>query len=197
MCRIAFRYSVFCLEKKWAHNNNDIFTFITFVMKRIRQYVGIIVALLCYYVIHEGAHLVYALCQGVFKQVNVMALGVQIDVFCDQLSDAQLGWFCLVGPLATCVAALVLVLLRGRICRVKSKMFRACAWYTSIVMLLLDPLYIGFLYRFVGGGDMNGIKLLLPEIAVAVVFCLLAVVNAVVLFKVLLPVYTQSFKEDK
>ncbi|MCQ2294544.1 MAG: hypothetical protein MJZ67_02725 [Bacteroidales bacterium] len=164
-------------------------------MKRIRQYLGIVVALVCYYVVHEGAHWLYAVSHGVFKQVNVMALGVQIDVFRDQLTDTQLGWFCLVGPLATLFSALVLVMLRNKICQVRSKIFRACAWYASIVMLLLDPLYIGFMYRFVGGGDMNGIKLLVPEIWVALCFCVVAVLNAVVLFKVLLPVYTQSFKE--
>ena len=62
--------------------------------KRIRQYVGILTALVMYYVVHEGAHLLYALTHGVFKQVNFTALGVQIDIFRDQMTDAQLGWFC-------------------------------------------------------------------------------------------------------
>lgn len=165
-------------------------------MKRIRQYLGIVVALLCYYVVHEGAHWLYAMCHGVFKQVNVMALGVQIDIFRDQMTDSQLGWFCLVGPLATLAAAYLLVLLRKRICGAKSKIFRACAWYTSIVMLMLDPLYLSVMYHFVGGGDMNGIRLLMPEAVAASLFGALALVNGFVLLKVLLPIYTQSFKEN-
>lgn len=80
--------------------------------KRIRQYIGILCALVCYYIIHEGAHLFYALYHGVFKQINLMALGVQIDIYRDQLSDSQLGWFCLAGPLATFVLAWILILLR-------------------------------------------------------------------------------------
>lgn len=165
-------------------------------MKRIRQYLGILIALVCYYVVHEGAHWLYAVCHGVFKHVNLMTLGVQIDVFRDQMSDSQLGWFCLVGPLATLVAAYLLVLLRKKICNVKSKVFRACAWYTSIVMLMLDSLYLSVMYHFVGGGDMNGIRLLMPEAAAAIVFGALALVNGFVLLKVLLPMYTQSFKES-
>ena len=39
--------------------------------KRTRQYVGLLSAVLAYYIIHEGAHLIYALITGTFKQINV------------------------------------------------------------------------------------------------------------------------------
>ena len=48
--------------------------------KRTRQYIGILAALAAYYLVHEGAHLLYALFTGVFKQIRLMGLGVQIDV---------------------------------------------------------------------------------------------------------------------
>ena len=48
--------------------------------KRTRQYIGILAALAAYYLVHEGAHLLYALLTGVFRQINFMGLGVQIDV---------------------------------------------------------------------------------------------------------------------
>ena len=44
--------------------------------KRIRQCAGILSAVMVYYIIHEGAHLVYALAKGVFKQVNFMGVVV-------------------------------------------------------------------------------------------------------------------------
>ena len=69
----------------------------------------------------------------------------------------------------------------------------ACCWYTSIVLLLLDPLYLSVIYRFVGGGDMNGIKLLIPEMAAASVFGIIFVLHLVVLWKVLLPRYQWAF----
>ena len=68
--------------------------------KRTRQYIGILTALAAYYLVHEGAHLLYALLTGVFKQINLMGLGVQIDVYAERMTDAQLGIFCLVGALA-------------------------------------------------------------------------------------------------
>ena len=61
--------------------------------KRMRQYIGILAALAAYYLIHEGAHLLYALFTGVFKQIRLMGLGVQIDVCAERMTDMQLGIF--------------------------------------------------------------------------------------------------------
>lgn len=95
------------------------------MMKRIRQYVGILTALVVYYIIHEGAHLLYALANGVFKQINFMALGVQIDVFRDCMTDTQLGLFCLAGAVATFLTGWILVLLCRKICAMESKVLKA------------------------------------------------------------------------
>lgn len=40
--------------------------------KRARQYIGILVAVIAYYLVHEGAHLLYALSTGVFRQIKFM-----------------------------------------------------------------------------------------------------------------------------
>lgn len=69
--------------------------------KRTRQYVGILSAIAVYYTVHEGAHLIAALYYGVFRQINFMGLGVQIDVYAERMTDPQLALFCLAGPLAT------------------------------------------------------------------------------------------------
>ena len=55
--------------------------------KRTRQYIGLLCAILAYYVIHEGAHLVYALGIGVFKQINFIGLGMQVDVYADRMTE--------------------------------------------------------------------------------------------------------------
>ena len=165
--------------------------------KKSRQYISILVAMICYYIVHEGAHCIYALTHGAFKNINFMVLGVQIDVFRDQLSDAQLGWFCLVGPIATLVVGYLLVILRKKICMVKNPLFKACAWYTSMAMLMLDPLYLTVINRIVGGGDMNGIKLLMPENVVLIIAGVFFVVNLILLMKVQYPVFTEAFRDIK
>lgn len=71
--------------------------------KRTRQYVGLFLAILTYYVIHEGAHLIYALKIDVFKKINFIGLGVQIDVFAEKMTENQLGIFCIAGSVATMI----------------------------------------------------------------------------------------------
>ena len=166
--------------------------------KRARQYIGLIAAVTAYYILHEGAHLVYALTIGVFKQINFMGfgiLGMQIDVYNTEMTDTQMGLFCLVGAVATFAFGYALVLLSGKICKVQNKLFKAIMYYITIIMLLLDPLYLSVLCGFFGGGDMNGISLLVPELAARIGFGVLLIVNGFVFWKVVLPKYTAAFKE--
>ena len=164
--------------------------------KRTRQYIGILAALAAYYLVHEGAHLLYALLTGVFKQSNFMGLGVQIDVCAERMTDTQLGIFCLVGALATFCVGYLLTALAKRICRIKSKLLRAMLYYITIALLLLDPLYLSILCGFFGGGDMNGIALLCPEWAARGLSGVLLLVNGLVFWKRVLPVYRQSFSHQ-
>ena len=163
--------------------------------KRIRQYLGILAAVFTYYLIHEGAHLLMALHYGVFRQVNFLGLGIQIDVFTESMTDTQLGFFCLSGVLATTFFGWILVFLSKPVCKAKSKVFRAVMWYIALTLLLLDPLYLSILCTFFGGGDMNGIALLIPEAVARIIFGMIGIVHGIVIWKYLLPQYTKSFQE--
>ena len=163
--------------------------------KRIRQYVGILAAVAAYYVVHEGAHLLVALHYGVFRKINILGLGVQIDVYADQMTGMQLGIFCLAGSVATLVFAWALVLAAKRICRAKSKVFKAVMWYMTLAALLLDPLYLSVLCGFFGGGDMNGIALLVPETVARAAFACIGIFHCAVIWKYLWRMYTESFGE--
>lgn len=102
--------------------------------KRTWQYIGILAALAAYYLVHEGAHLLYALLTGVFRQINFMGPGVQIDVCAERMTDTQLGVFCLVGALATLCAGYLLTALAAAICRAGSKLLRARYRWTGRCM---------------------------------------------------------------
>ena len=165
--------------------------------KKFRQYIGLAVAVLSYYVIHEGAHLAVALVQGVFKQINLIGLGVQIDVYGEQMSQTQMGIFCLAGAVTTLLVGWLMVAFVRQICRIESEVVRAAAWYSSITMLMLDPIYLSIFYRWVGGGDMNGIALLAPEGVVSAIAATVGVVNALLIWKMLYPAYKESFAKSK
>ena len=163
--------------------------------KRFRQYLGLICAVLSYYIVHEGAHLICAIAFGVFKKINFMGLGMQIDVYADKMTDMQMGIFCLAGALATLVAALILVFLSGKVKSARSKTLKACLYYITIIMLVLDPVYLSVLCGFFGGGDMNGISLLIPELIARIIFGALLIINVIVFIKIVLPRYKEAFKE--
>lgn len=163
---------------------------------RVRKYVALLVAIVVYYIVHEGAHLLAALCYGVFRSIRFMGVGMQVVIEESALSETQLGVFCLVGALATFVVAWMLVWAAPRICRMKSKLSRAIFYYISLAMLFVDPVYLSVCYSFFGGGDMNGISMLMPELAARSAFAVLLVVHLLVFFKYLLPCYKAAFAEN-
>lgn len=157
---------------------------------------ALLVAIVVYYIVHEGAHLLAALCYGVFRSIRFMGVGMQVVIEESALSETQLGVFCLVGALATFVVAWMLVWAAPRICRMKSKLSRAIFYYISLAMLFVDPVYLSVCYSFFGGGDMNGISMLMPELAARSAFAVLLVVHLLVFFKYLLPCYKAAFAEN-
>lgn len=159
----------------------------------MRQYLGILAALVSYYAVHEGAHLAYACAIGVFEKIRFLGLGIQIVTDTQCMTNTQLGIFCAVGAVATLIAAYGLTLATPAICKVESKVFKACMYYITMAMLLVDPLYLSVLCGFFGGGDMNGIALLVPEWAARAFFGVLLVINGILFWKVVLPKYRSAF----
>ena len=163
--------------------------------KRTRQYIGLLSAVIAYYLIHEGTHLLYALSIGAFKQINLMGLGMQIDIYAEKMTQTQLGVFCLLGSVTTLLIAYILIALIDKIKIISSKAVKACLYYITIAMLLIDPLYLSILCGFFGGGDMNGIKLLVPEAAARILYGLVLIVNVFVFVKIVLPKYKLAFAD--
>lgn len=82
-----------------------------------------------------------------------------------------------------------------QICKSSSKIFKAFMYYITQIMLLLAPLYLSVLCGFFDGGDMNGIALLLPEVAARILFGVLLLIRGLVFWKVILPKYKMAFSE--
>ena len=164
--------------------------------KRTRQYLGLIVAIISYYMIHEGAHLLYAMTIGVYKRINMIGLGVQVDVFAEKMTDIQMGVFCIVGSLATLITGYILVGIINILIKVPSDVFKACMFYVTIIMLFVDPIYLCFLYSLFGGGDMNGISLIMPEIAARILYGFFLALNTGIFIKIVLPKYKIAFQQE-
>ena len=164
--------------------------------KRTRQFIGIIFAIVAYYIIHEGAHLVMALIFHAFKGINFMWLGIQVDVYRDRLTDMQLGIFCIAGVTATLIIGYMLVGLKDKICQMESKLLKAIYYYITMIMLILDPIYLCLLSGCFGGGDLNGILYLMPQGGVWTLFGLILIYNLWLLIKKVTPVYSAAFNKN-
>ena len=110
------------------------------------------------------------------------------------MTETQIGIFCLVGTVSTLIAGWAFLLMSRTICSVKSAYVRTFGWYVTMVLLILDPLYLSVLYRYVGGGDMNGIQLLVPELAAQITFGALLVINAIAMVVLAYKPYKESFQ---
>lgn len=161
-----------------------------------RKWLSLIIAILLYYVIHEGSHVIVSLLYGVFEKIRILGLGIQVVVNTEILTNFQIAIFCVVGSVSTLLVAYLLVLFTKRIVESKNKLFKAICYYTTLAFLLLDPLYLTITYKFVGGGDMNGILLFgVPEIVIQIIFGIIAIINISLIVKMVYPAYKKSFSE--
>ena len=63
------------------------------VIKNSRKWFALICAILLYYIIHEGSHIIVALSYGVFEKVKMIGLGVQVVANIELLTDFQKAIF--------------------------------------------------------------------------------------------------------
>lgn len=163
---------------------------------KVRKCMSLATAIVLYYIVHEGAHAVFAMIYGVFKEVKPVGLGFQVVITEPLLlTKVQFALFNMAGAAATLTAAYVLVSLTKLICRNANKMVKAICYYTTLVFLINDPIYLSVLCGFFGGGDMNGIIMFgISEWAARSVFLLIAVLNVYMFAKHVYPLYMKSFQ---
>lgn len=160
----------------------------------LRKWSALLLAIIIYYIIHEGAHMIAALLFGSFEKVRLLGLGVQVVTKTELMSNWQIGVFSIVGSLATLLTAYLLLKLTKYIVLSSNKLAKAIGYYTTFALLLIDPIYLTFLYKFVGGGDMNGIKLLfLPELVWQIIYGVIALLNIFLFYRFVFPAYKKAF----
>ncbi len=160
----------------------------------LRKWMGVLTAIISYYLVHEGAHLIIALVLGIFQGIRFIGIiGMQILID-SSIPDFHIAVFSSAGAVSAIFTGYLLVLLRRFILHYKSKPLKAAAYYTTLGLLLIDPLYLSILYSFFGGGDMNGIILFgIPEAFVRLLFLAIGILNLILIAKVVYPSYKSNF----
>ena len=164
--------------------------------RSLRKCTALLLAVASYFLIHEGAHLAYALWAGVFKEIRFLGAGIQVAVYREMMTDSQVGLFCVAGPAAALVSGYCLLAAAPKLLRSRSVPLRAVCYYATLALLVTDPVYLSVLYPYVGGGDMNGIRLVIPELYARVGFGGLAAVNVLIAAGYVVPSYGRAYKRS-
>lgn len=163
------------------------------MISNVRKWISLFIGVIFYYIVHEGSHVIVSLCLGVFKNIRLLGVGMQV-IISEGLSDIGKFIFCISGGVSTLIFGYLLVLFSRRIVGVNNKFIKSICYYSTVIFLFLDPLYLSILYRFFGGGDMNGIVLLgVNEIFVEVIFVLVFIFNLFIFVRKVYPLYKESF----
>jgi hypothetical protein len=166
------------------------------MQSNIRKWIGLLIAVLCYYILHEGSHLVIALLYGTFEKVRIVFPGVQVVSNIEGLSNFEIAMFSVSGSISTLIVGYLLIVLRNKIVRLNNKYVLAILFYTTLVLLMCDPIYVSLLSGIFGGGDVNGIILFgISAIAVKMIFGIIGLVNLFIFIKAIYPKYKDRFRE--
>ena len=167
--------------------------------RNLRKWISLLIAAILYYVVHEGGHLIVSLFLGTFEYIRIVywGLGVQIVANTSNMTDIQIFIFSAAGVFCTLLTGYILVGARKYLNHIQSKLFRAIAYFTTLIFLCLDPFYLSILHRFVGGGDMNGLLLIgIPGSFASIFFFVMLGTNLLIFSKSVCPLYKKGFTES-
>lgn len=167
--------------------------------QNLRKWLSLIISIVIYYIFHEGAHLALALAYGTFERIRIAKWGLGIQIVADTaaMTNAQIFVFCIAGVVATLIVSYILVWKVKAIGRIGNKLLKAVFYYTTLVFLLLDPIYLSIIHNFVGGGDMNGIAAMgLSTATASFIFAVITIINLMIFVKTVYPKYKMSFSAD-
>lgn len=161
----------------------------------MRKWFGLVSAIIAYYILHEGGHILMALLFGAYRGLRFVGIwGVQVMVNTAKMTDFKLAIFSSAGAIIAIFSGYLLVIFMNSIISSQSKVFKAAGYYITLALLMIDPLYLSLLYPFFGGGDMNGIlRFGIPELVARGFFFTIGIANLYLIVTKVLPAYKQSF----
>lgn len=124
----------------------------------LRRYVGLLIALLLFVVVHEGLHALVASAFDELKTLHIRPFGMEV-VFRTPVEDrAGPGWAYISGlsNAATLAIGYCFFAARKRLSACANHPIRGTAYWVTVLFLLADAFNLS-LGPFIYGGDINGI----------------------------------------
>mgnify|MGYP005814345725 CR=1 FL=1 len=158
----------------------------------MNKWLAFVFAVMILLVIHEGSHALVAAIYGEFESFHIRPLGLEV-VFRTPVGErAGIQWAFISGAsnVVTLLIGYSLLMLRRRCNRIKDGLFRASAYYLTLISLLLDAFNLS-IGPFIYGGDVNGIAvgLGISRYWIQGIFFLVMLANHELVARELLPAY--------
>lgn len=165
--------------------------------QNLGKWAALIWALLLYFIIHEGIKMLYALCVGASVHVSFVSLQYEAMVDITTMTTFQQCVFWLIGSVCTTVAGYIMFFLTDKILQLHKQWTHVFDYYLTIVLLVVDPVYLGIVSLMMEGGDMDGIRTVMNEQVVRLVAELVSIANVFIIIKYFLPKHRVAWKMNK
>ena len=136
---------------------------------------------------------------GVFEKILFVGIwGIQIVTTEGSLNGINLALFSGLSSIVTILIGYILAF-HPSIYKIKNKNILIAIYYITLCFLLLDPLYMSILSKFIGGGgDLNGIitGLKTSDIPFRIIFGIILIINMMLFKNKVCPKYNRIFKEN-
>lgn len=124
----------------------------------MKKWVSFLVALVIYFILHEGLHAVFASLFGEYQAFHIRPYGLEVTFNTPTAEREGFQWALISGMsnLTTILLGYLLLAFAGRIAQLSNLWLKSILYYMTFLFLILDALNLS-IGPFIYGGDVHGI----------------------------------------
>jgi hypothetical protein len=158
----------------------------------MKKWLAFLLAVLIFAAVHEGTHALVAAIFGELKAFQLKPLGFEVilQTPTDERSGIQWAFISGTSNGLTLLLGYSLLMVGGKCNCLQSSFLKACVFYTTLFLLLIDAFNLS-IGPFIYGGDVNGIAVGLGvnRYLIQALFLLVLLANRELVARKLLPAY--------
>ena len=158
----------------------------------MKRWLSFFAAILCYAILHEGMHAVFASIFGEYEAFHVRPYGLEVTFNTATADREGFQWALISGMsnLTTILVGYLLLAFAGRIAQLNNLWLKSILYYITFLFLVLDALNLS-IGPFFYGGDVHGIArgLELNHYIIQFVFFIVLLFNRELIVQKLMPVF--------
>ena len=116
------------------------------IRKNLKLWLGLFISIIIYYIIHEGTHLIQAILASNFDYIRFVGI-IGVEIMIKEVPiGLEFAMFSGLSSIVTILLGYLLIINMSKILILNSKMIKIIFYYTTIILLVLDPIYMSILH---------------------------------------------------